>query len=442
MQNKFVVPCATFKTLFSELFSKKFIAGLFRKCGVLRRRPPKLSATELIQSLVFHALVKSGTLAEHVKEVTGKEITDGALSQRRALLPPELFDQLMAAALKPKAKAKEHPEAFYQGLRLTGIDGSRFSVANTPQMKQQMSKARSRRGRAAFPKVGVVVMVELGLHNPLAAALGANGESEMVLAKQVLAAQPEKSLMLNDRYYGVAAVLVDWQTEGQREFLARVKGNLKRTLLKVYPDGSALVEISTGQGQNRRTRLVREVVGRVRRGRGGFSSVRLWTSLLDWKKYPAAELLALYGRRWEHEVFYRECKVDLRSTPCLQSHTPLTAIQELAALILAYAVLVDYRMEAARKGQVGVLRISFLKTLQAVRGLWQLLEVTTDMLTSEQVRLVVHRTLRQIAQRAIPKRRARSCPRALRQPVSSWPRLRKNTYHNGPIEYEVGKIYV
>jgi hypothetical protein len=45
--------------------------------------------------------------------------------------------------------------------------------------------ARSRRGRAAFPKVGVAVMVELGLHNPLAAALGTKGESEMVLAKRV-----------------------------------------------------------------------------------------------------------------------------------------------------------------------------------------------------------------------------------------------------------------
>jgi len=25
--------------------------------------------------------------------------------------------------------------------------------------------------------------------------------------------------------------------------------------------------------------------------------------------------------------------------------------------------------------------------------------------------------------------------------VSSWPRLRKNTYRHGPIEYSVGEIY-
>jgi len=321
---------------------------------------------------------------------------------------------------------------------LCGVDGSLFSVTNTPQVKKQMKKARSRRGRAAFPKVGVAVMVELGLHNPIAAALGAQGESEMVLAKQVLAAQPEKSLIINDRYYGVAELLVDLPSEAQRHFLARVKNNLKRRLLEVYPDGSALVEIKSDKG----TRLVREVVARVqRKGRGAATTVRLWSSLLDWQRYPAAELLALYARRWEQELFYKELKVDMCSTPCLQSHTPLTAMQEIAALILAYAVLVGYRVEAAATAEVGVLRISFMKTLQVVQGLWQFLEVSADLLTSAQLRLVVRRSLKQIADMAIPKRRQRSCPRALRQPVSSWPRLRKNTSHKGAVQYSVGEIY-
>jgi hypothetical protein len=286
--------------------------------------------------------------------------------------------------------------------------------------------------------VGVAVMVELGLHNPLAAALGAQGQSEMVLAKQVLSAQPQKSLLINDRYYGVAQLLVELPAQAERHFLVRVKSNLKRRLLEVYPDGSALVEIRSGK----RTRLVREIVGRVQRGgRGALTTVRLWSSLLDWRQYPAAELLALYARRWEQELFYKELKVDMRSSPCLQSHTPVTAMQEIAALILAYAVLVDYRVEAAAVGEVGVLRISFMKTLQIVQSLWRFLEVSADLLTSAQLHLVVRRSLKQIADMAIPKRRQRSCPRALRQPVSSWPRLRKNTSHEEPVQYSVGEIY-
>jgi hypothetical protein len=438
MRTKSIVSVQTFAALFQQAIPKSLIPIVLERCGFRYRCPPVVTHEELIESLVFHVLAESGTLAEHVHEVTGKKITDSALSQRRALLPSELFQELMAAALQPKADPVQHPGAFYQGLRLCGVDGTLFSVTNTPQVKKLMGKARSRRGRAAFPKVGAAVLVELGLHNPLAAALGAKGESEMVLGKQVLAAQPERSLLLLDRYYGVPELLVRLPEPGERHFLVRVKKNLKRRLLEVLPDGSALVEIGAGPNQ----RVVREILGRVQRQGGGpFTTVRLWTSLLDWRAHPAGELLALYGQRWEHEIFYKELKVDMRSTPCLQSHTPLTAIQEIAALILAYAVLVDYRIEAARVGEVEVLRISFLKTLHLVQGLWQFLEVSADLLGPEQVRLVVRRCLKKIAERAIPKRRKRSCPRALRQPVSSWPRLRKNTSRTGVIEYSVGEIY-
>jgi len=401
---------------------------------VRRRRPPFITAVELIQSLVFHIVAGVGTLAEHVKELTGKTITDGALSQRRALLPYEVFGEILQAGLKTKAEPRKHPEAFYHGLRLCGIDGTRFAVTNAPPIKGRMRKARSRRGRAAFPQVGAAVLVELGLHNPLAAELGLHNESEMDLSKALLWSVPEQSLLIQDRYYGVPELLVNLSAEGQRHFLARVRKNLKPRYVERYADGSALVEIRAKSGK----RLVREIVGRVQRGgRGPVTTVRLWTSLLDWRRHPAAELLALYARRWDHEVFYRELKVDMRSMPYVQSHTPLTAAQEIAAMILAYAVLVDQRMEAAAAGEVGVLRISFLKTLQIVRGLWQFLELSGDLLTPRQIRLVVRRAIRRIAEMAIPKRRQRSCPRAVRQPVSSWPRLRRNTYRNGAPEYTI-----
>lgn len=439
MRNRSPIPPPSFTALFNELIPWSLFYTILRRCKLRRRRPPLISTLELIQALVFHVVAGVGTLAQHVRELTGQVITDGALSQRRAVLPREVFEELMEAALKPKAEERRHPEAFYRGLRLCGVDGSRFTVTNAPPIKRRMKKARSRRGRAAFAQVGAAVLVELGLHNPLAAALGEGNESEMELAKRVLPALPEKSLLINDRYYGVPELLVGLPQEGQREFLVRVKKNLKPVYLESYPDGSALVEIKSKEGK----RLVREIVGRVQRGgRGPVTTVRLWTSLLDWRTYPAAELLALYGRRWEQEVFYRELKVDMRSTPYVQSHTPLTAVQEIAAMILAYAVLVEHRLHAASIGEVGVLRISFLKTLQIVRGLWQFLQLSSDLLTPENIRLVVRRAMRQIAERAIPKRRQRSAPRALRQPVSSWPRLRKNTYRDGAPEYTVVPVTV
>jgi hypothetical protein len=114
-----------------------------------------------------------------------------------------------------------------------------------------------------------------------------------------------------------------------------------------------------------------------------------------------------------------------------------------SALILAYAMLVDHRINAATKGEVGVLRISFLKTLQIVQGLWRLrrlLTLSAALLGPQKVRLLVRRALRQITEALIAPRRKRSCRRGLRQPVSSRPRLRRNTCRKGAIEYSVGEI--
>jgi hypothetical protein len=436
MRKNASVSSSTFRQLFSLFLPARIIGRWFKLLGPAKRRPPKISARELIMGLVFHVLAGAGTLAEHVRELTGTAITDGALSQRRMDLPWVIFEMILEEALAPKAQPRQHPDAFYHGLLLCGLDGSRFSVANTPQVKASLSKANTRRLKAAFAKVGVAVLVELGLHNPIAAAIGPNDESEMALARQLLDRLPENSLLISDRYYGVPVLLIDFKEihkDGQREFLVRAKSNLKRRVLESYADGSALVEIRSGK----KTMLVREITGQVRRGKGSWSAVRLWTSLLDWKKHPASELLALYARRWEQESFYRELKVDMRSRPLVQSHTPLTAAQEIAALIMAYAILVEERIKAAKVGEVPVLRISFLKTLEALRGLWHFLEVTQDLLDARGVRLAVRRTMRRIAEMALPKRRQRSCPRALRQPVSSWPRLLENTSTNTAPEYNL-----
>ena len=440
MRNKASVSSSTFKQFFTLFLPAKIVRRWFRLLGPGKRRPPTITSYELLMGLVFHVMAGAGTLAEHVKELTRKSITDGALSQRRTRLPWQIFETILEEVLRPRAKEKEHPEAFYHGLRLCGVDGSRLSVANTPQFKRSMRKSATRRFKAAFAKVGVAVLVELGVHNPIAAAIGPREESEMALSRRLLDRLPEKSLLIADRYYGAPVLLIEFKEifpGGGREFLVRVKSNLKRRVLESYPDGSALVEIRAGKGKDKKTLQVREIVGRVRRGKGSWSQVRLWTSLLDWKKHPASELLALYAQRWEQESFYRELKVDLRSTPLVQSHTPLTAAQEIAALIMAYAILVEQRMKAAQVGDVPVLRISFLKTLEAVRGLWHFLEITDGLLNERGVRLAVARTMRWIAERALPKRRQRSCQRALRQPVSSWPRLLKNRSVQAAPEYKL-----
>lgn len=361
-------------------------------------------------------------------------------------MPWQLFDQLLRAALRPLAQAKLHPESFYQGLRLVAVDGTEFSVSNTLGILGQITKASSRRFEAAFAKIGICVLVEVGQHNPLAAAIGQRGNCELALAQSLWNQIPKKSLLLADRLYGTAwtlSQLMDALESGQSHFLVRVRSQLKTKVRQILPDGSALVEVAVAdRDQPRKTcrvLLLREVRGVVRKaGVSKASEIRLWTTLLDAKAHPALVLLKLYAQRWEAELYYHQLKIDLRSTELLQSHTVHTAAQELAALVLASAVLARQRLECSTQAQVETLRISFAKVLEATRALWHVLEIGQNILTRQQAIALVQAHLSQLGQDALlGPRRQRNCPRAKRQPIGKWPRLIANKSFQGDPSYEI-----
>jgi len=385
----------------------------------------------------------AGTLAQHFFELYQAPLADSSWSDRRVRLPWEIFTQLMQRALGPRVQRRRHPEAFWRGWRLMATDGTQFSVTNTPVIKATQRKAKARRGRAAFAKIVTGVLLEVGLHNPVAAAIGHKGQSEWELGLSLLARLPKKALLLADRLYGCAAfawkALAACQRVGSH-FLIRARTQIKVQLVRRLPDGSRLVRVPVRQKGKPRVILqwltLREIrVGVVRKG---FRSVqlRLWTTLLDPKEAPAQELAQLYAKRWEHELFYRELKHQLRKSEVLQSHTMETAAQEIAALILAAALLAQERDRAAA-GKVPVLRVSFIKLLELIRPLWLVFALGDDLLEEWQKQQLTERFYAQARRCLTPKHRDRSCPRAVRQPVSGWPRLLKNTSWKKPIRVTV-----
>lgn len=427
-----------FETWFHQLVPCSALRALWRTCHPRSRRGRKLSALQCVVALGYHGLRREGTLSQHVKELFDIDISDSALAQRRARLPWEIFTRLLTLALRPLAERRRHEGAFYHGWRLVGIDGTQWSVRNTPRILGSLSKAASRRLDAAFAKVGMVVLTELGMHNPLAAAIGQAGESEAVLARRAVEALPEKCLLLGDRLYGTAKWVVEWRAlcEARRShFLVRVRSNLKARVLEVLGDGSAWVELTWRDEAGGKQRVtVREIQGRVVGRAGKVTVVRLWTSLRDARQHPAVELVALYAQRWEAELSYRELKIEMRGGELLGSHTVETAAQELACVVIAQAVVARVRAEA---GGAMVLRVSFAKVVAVMEGVWLTLAVGAGLLSGKQEAQLVKRAMRYLREVMSGPRRARSCPRAVRQPVSRWPRLTKNESLQGDITYEI-----
>jgi hypothetical protein len=407
-----------------------------------RGRTPRVPVDQLLQALTFHVSQGAGTLAEHFFELFQEPLANSSWSDRRLRLPWEIFADLLRRALRPVA-TRRHREAFWRGWRLIALDGTQYSVTNTPQVTARTTKAQSRRGRAAFAKIGVAVLLELGVHNPLAAAIARDGESELALARRLFAQLPKAALLLADRLYGVPGVMVEAWAACRRvgsHVLFRVPRHINARVLKQLPDGSRQVRLNVRE-KGRPWRVagdldLREI--RVQVGRKGFRQheLRLCTSLLDHRTAPALELAQVYATRWEHELYFRNAKRVLRQTDVLQSHTIETGAQEIAAIILVTALLARERARAAN-GQVPVLRIKFGVVLAIVRSMWFYLGPLEDLLTERQKAHVVARGQALMRRALTGPRRSRTNPRAVRQPVTKWPRLMQTNSVEGPLQFRV-----
>jgi hypothetical protein len=431
-------------------FSRTFLSLGSRKRAPQekRRSGPKslLSQFEIVLGMVFHVISGAGTMGEHIELLTGLKFSESTLSGRRMSTDWKVFETLLGDFLRVRCKEKEQPDAFYKGLRLVALDGTQFSLSNTPQILKSCAKTLSRRMKAAFAKIGTVTLIEIGAHNPIAAQIATSAqESEWELAQILIEKLPAKSLLLADRLYGVAAFLNKLLKicESQKShFLVRARNQLKSQILKRFADGSSLIEVAVQNPKKQRSILktikLREI--RVVVTRPGFRSeeVRLWTSILDYQSYPALELAKVYTKRWEHELYYRQLKIDLGRTELLQSHTVHTAAQEIAALIFATALIAQERLTISG-GKIDTLKISFAKTLNLLQPVWMLFSVASDILELQQKESIKKRLYKMLAHHCIKKKRARSCPRQVRQPIKGWPRLTKNTQTLGEVTYEIIK---
>lgn len=219
-------------------------------------------------------------------------------------------------------------------------------------------------------------------------------------------------------------------------FLARVKANIKARVVEGLADGSAIVEVPVVQHRRKLGVLrLREIRAQGVRADGQRFDLRFWTNLLDPVAYPAETLARYYIERWEQELYYRELKLDVRGSDVLASYTVATALQELAALVLATAVVAHVRVAAAQGLGVAPRRVSFRKVLLATQQLWQTFAWGGPTLTaSQRAHIVACYTAKIRTTALLPARRARSCPRALRRTTSAWPRkLHQPSFHGRPV---------
>ena len=160
---------------FVQALGQLIAVSALEALGRWRRSPrgcptKKLSVAALIQALLFHVLFCTGSLVDHVRQLLGVDLAPSTLSERRTALGSKPLVECLRLALRPLAQPERQPEAFWRGWRLVAWDGTQFSLTNTPQILARMLKAAARRGRAAWAKIRVVVLLEVGPAQPVGGA--------------------------------------------------------------------------------------------------------------------------------------------------------------------------------------------------------------------------------------------------------------------------------
>jgi hypothetical protein len=428
---------SNFPVAFAAFFSESCCKEVFALHGPRGGGLPKLTAWQWIMARVYHELARSGTFAANVKTLSQVTISDSALSQRAMSIGWNLIDEILQLVLRPLADPVRHAGAFHRGYRLLAFDGTRFNLRNTPAINAGARKTACSKGGGvpAFAHLLGVVLVELGLHQPLAAAFGWQGEGELTLARKILDRQslPDRCLILADRLFGTPSLMWDLAPQLERSggaVLFRVKSNLKAKRVRQLSDGSWLVDIAVIRSGTRckaGTLRLREITADIHyEGSSKPLAVRFWTSLLDELGHPAAELVEVYAKRWEEELFFRELKSHLHGRDnLLDAQTPETAAQEVLAMLLAAALVAGQRDVVAERAGVEILRISFAKVLHKTAALCELLAVGGDLIAPDALAKWIGRILDDLKTSAlIQKRKPRSCPRTLRQPAQNWPKTK------------------
>jgi hypothetical protein len=366
-----------------------------------------------------------------------------ALSAARARLGEEPLRSLFrrtCSALSPGRAPWSH----VSGLLAVAWDGTTLAVADTPANAAAFGRAGSTAGPGG-PHLRAVTLLACGTRGLLDAAIGpltGKGSGERALAAQLLGSLRPGMLLLADRNFW-SFPLWNAATATGAHLLWRVKEGKHAKVTAELPDGSRLARVEDPRAvqhrlhknaKRRRTAnlppdqspLPGSITVRVidyllavtaDDGTTRTERYRLFTTLLDWRAFPAPGLADAYARRWAIESGYRECKAWLRgSGRTLRGKTPALARQEAWALLAVYQAIRTLITRAAARHGTDPSRISFTTALRAARR-----TMTTPR---SQLATALDTTEAEMLASPLPQRPGRIYPRAKIKKNSSFPSRR------------------
>jgi hypothetical protein len=355
----------------------------------------------------------------------------GAYCKARAKLPVALFRRLTRQAGQG---LEDHlpPEWRWHGRRALVADGSRVTLADTPENRAAYPQCDGQAQGVGFPQLQMVVLLALASGALLDLAEGpcrGKQTGETALLRQLLDTLRPADVLVADRLY-CAYWLIAWLRQRQVDPVVRQPRSqrfARSQRFRLGPgdywvrwvkparcdwmDEAAYEQLPTSLF----LRVLHVVVPRR-----GYRTRSVWlvTTLLDDRAYPRADLAELYARRWCAELDLRTLKQDLQLEP-LRCRTPEMVRKDLWAHWLGYNLVRQTMAEAARQAGVWPRQLSFagaVQTLVAFR--WALVVLSADVL-----RLLWGALWQALATHRVGGRPGRYEPRQVKKARRKYPKL-------------------
>jgi len=297
------------------------------------------------------------------------------------------------------------------------LDGSSVDLEHSPKLVRNYPPAQNQHGVSHWPVVRMVVLHELdsGLaEEPQWGPMyGAKAVSEQELAGKAMDGLPARAVLLGDRNFGVLWVAYEAHQRGLGVVLRLTDARARKLVGgPISQEGEHRVVWRASRwdgGKHHRLPAEAAVEGRVIAARVGRGKSKQWLYLFTTRDWPAEEIVALYGRRWNIETDLRSLKQTVRLRHLAVKSDDILE-KELLMAVAAYNLVRAVMYLAARQSGIDPRQLSFSMVLNVVDCAWPKLAGAT---TPQELQRELARVLEIAAQCTLPKRKHhRSYPRA------------------------------
>lgn len=430
-----------FKQEWSQELSDEAIEKAIRKTG-MTWRDRKLNPITTVQ-LFFLQILHGNVACNFLPHLARRRFTGSAYCEARGKLPLEALETLLTGATAKMADCVRDAGRWL-GHRLFLADGSSFSMSDTKELRDHFGTPTGQREGCGFPTASWLALVHFGSGLFQKVVAGPLRQHDLSGVPQIHPELTPGDVLLGDRAFcsfahlgllilaGIHGIfrahqklIIDF-TPGRAHFISK---GAKRRAKKSNPQALPRSRWIAGLGPMDQivewfrpaerpgwmpaetfaalpaTLRVRELRYQVARPGFRVREVTLVTTLLDAQKYTAADLAAAYGLRWTVETNFAHLKTTMKMD-VLHCKTVPGVLKELTMFLLVYNLVRMVMLEAARRQDVPVERISFVDALR-----W----LATARPGDELPELVINPARRGRAEPRVRKRRPKQFP-LMRQP--------------------------